>query len=118
MDTLVLADQQKFIFIISVQTLDVGWRTYQEKLAIGIDGKKDSREPMLSAGHDVNDDYDISKKVKLATVVEGNQKAPFQWLLHWSVGEGVIPFAGLLHFTLDMYLILLSVKQGGIKYYL
>ena len=27
------------------------------------------------------------------------------------------PFPGLLYFTLDTYLILLSVKQGGIKYY-
>ena len=27
------------------------------------------------------------------------------------------PFSGLLHFTLDTYLILLSVKQGGIKYH-
>ena len=31
-------------------------------------------------------------------------------------GEGATPFSGLLHFTLDTYLILLSVKQGGIKY--
>ena len=27
------------------------------------------------------------------------------------------PFPGLLHFTLDPYLIILSVKQGGIKYH-
>ena len=27
------------------------------------------------------------------------------------------PFPGLLHFTLDTYLILLSVKQGGIEYH-
>ena len=27
------------------------------------------------------------------------------------------PFPGLLHFTLDTYLILLSVKQGGNKYH-
>ena len=42
---------------------------------------------------------------------------PFQWLLHRVVGEGATPFLGLLHFTLDTYLILLSVKQGGIKYH-
>ena len=53
------------------------------------------------------------KKVKLATVAEGNQKA----LLSVGVGEGASPFPGFLHFTLHMYLILLSVKQGGIKYY-
>ena len=44
----------------------------------------------------------------LATVVEGDQKAPF------SIST---PFPGLFQFTLDTYLILLSVKQGGIKYH-
>ena len=38
------------------------------------------------------------------------QKLPFQ-LLHRGVGEGTTPFPGLLHFTLDPYLIMLSVKQ-------
>ena len=31
--------------------------------------------------------------------------------------EGDTPFPGLFYFTLDPYLILLSVKQGGIKYH-
>ena len=39
----------------------------------------------------------IVKYVKLATVVEGDQKAPFL------IGT---PFLGLLHFTLDTYIIL------------
>ena len=30
---------------------------------------------------------------------------------------GATSFPGLLHYTLDPYLIMLSVKQGGIKYY-
>ena len=42
---------------------------------------------------------------------------PFRWLLCQCVGEGVTPYAGLLHFTLYMYLIMLSVKQGSIKYH-
>ena len=33
------------------------------------------------------------------------------------VGEGATPFPGFLHFTLDTYLILLSIKQGSIKYH-
>ena len=33
------------------------------------------------------------------------------------VGEGAAPFPGLLHFTLDPYLIMLSVEQGDIKYH-
>ena len=41
----------------------------------------------------------------------------FNSLLHQCVGEGATPFPGLLHFTLDPYLIMLSVKQGGIKYH-
>ena len=38
-------------------------------------------------------------------------------LLHRNIGEGVTPFPGLLQFTLDTDLIILSVKQGGIKYH-
>ena len=33
------------------------------------------------------------------------------------VGEGATPFPRLLYFILDSYLILPSVKQGGIKYH-
>ena len=51
---------------------------------------------------------------RLATIVEGNPKAPFSIA---PTGEGTTPFPGLLHFTLDPYLIILSVKQGGIKYH-
>ena len=61
--------------------------------------------------------YWISKKVELATVVEGDQKAPFSKLTHRGGGEGVTNFPGLLHFTLGTYFILLGVKQGSIKYH-
>ena len=50
---------------------------------------------------------------KFATIVEGHQKAPFLIV----VGEGATSFPPLLHCTLDMYLILVSVKLGGIKYH-
>ena len=50
-------------------------------------------------------------------MVEGDPKAPFSKLQHRSVGEGATPLPGLLHFTLDPYLIILNVKQGSIKYY-
>ena len=33
------------------------------------------------------------------------------------VGVDATPFPALLHFTLDPYLIILSIKQGGIKYH-
>ena len=51
----------------------------------------------------------------MVTVVKANPT--FQLLLHKGVGEGTTPFPELLHFTLDMYLIMLRVKQEGIKYY-
>ena len=57
-------------------------------------------------------------KIKLATVVEGDPKAPFSIATTPRCrGGGNTPFSGLLHFTLDPYLIMLSVKQGSIKYH-
>ena len=50
-------------------------------------------------------------KVKLVTLVEGDPKTPFSKV----VWEGATRFLGLAHFTLDPYLIMLSIKQGGIK---
>ena len=41
----------------------------------------------------------------------------FDSLLYKGVGEGATPFPGLLYFTLDPYLIMPSVNQGGIKYH-
>ena len=49
--------------------------------------------------------------VKLATV-EGDQKAPFSIA---TAPKGATLFPGLLHITLDVYLILLGLKQGCIK---
>ena len=51
------------------------------------------------------------------TVVEGDSKAPFSEATTPRHRRGYISFPGLLHFTLDPILILLSVKQGGIKYH-
>ena len=50
-------------------------------------------------------------KVKLGTLVEGDPKAPFLIATTPRCGEGATPFSGLLHFTLDLYLIVLSAKQ-------
>ena len=56
-------------------------------------------------------------KLLLATVVEGDQKAPFSIATTPKCRGSATPFPGLLHLTLNTYLILLSVKQGGIKYH-
>ena len=52
-----------------------------------------------------------------SSVVEGDPEAPFFYNHYSDVGEGATPFPRLLHFTLDPYLIMLSVKQGGIKHH-
>ena len=51
----VKVEQQKLIFINSVQTLDVVLSTYQEWLPVGTDGEIQSRESMLLACLDNND---------------------------------------------------------------
>ena len=50
----------------------------------------------------------------MTILVEGEPKAPFS--IGTTPREGATPFPGLIHFTLDPYFIMLSVKQGGIKY--
>ena len=57
------------------------------------------------------------KLVKLATLVEGNPKIPFSIATSPKCRGGRYSIPGLLHFTLDPYLIMLSVKQGNIKSY-
>ena len=54
----------------------------------------------------------------MATQVECDLKAPFPIATTARCfGEGATPFPRLLYFILDTYLILLSVKQGGIRYH-
>ena len=50
-------------------------------------------------------------------IVVGDQKAPFPIATTPRCRGEATPFPGLLYFTPDTYLILLSVKQGGIKYH-
>ncbi len=52
-----------------------------------------------------------------STIVEGNPKAPFSIATTPMCRGRRYSFPGLLYFTLDPYLIMLSVKQGGIKYH-
>ena len=53
----------------------------------------------------------------MATIVEGNPKAPFSIATRPRCRGGRYSFPGWLYFTLDPHLIMLSVKQGGIKYH-
>ena len=54
---------------------------------------------------------------KLATIIEGDPKAPFSIATTPRCRGRRYIFPGLLHFTLDPYLIILSVMQRGIKYH-
>ena len=56
-------------------------------------------------------------KSKLPILVEGDLTAPLSIVTTLICDGGANPFPGLLHFNLDMYFIMLSVKQGGIKYH-
>ena len=49
------------------------------------------------------------------TIVKGDPRIPFSIATTPRCRRS--PFLRLLHFTLDTYLIMLSVKQGGIKYH-
>ena len=67
--------------------------------------------------YNISIDTKLNPYFMLAKLSRVTWRLTFQWLLHWDVGEGTTSFPGLLHFTLDMYFIMLSVKQGGIKYH-
>ena len=59
----------------------------------------------------------ICKQIKLSILVEGDLRACFSITTTPWCGESATPFPALLHFTLDPYLVMLSVKQGGIEYH-
>ena len=61
--------------------------------------------------------WKLSNKVKLAIFVEGDPRVYFSIAITLICREGTNSFHGLLHFTLDPYLIMPSVKQGSIKYH-
>ena len=61
--------------------------------------------------------YIYKVKVKLATVVEGDKKTPFSIATTPRCWRGRQVFLWIAPFTLDTYLILLNIKQGGIKYH-
>ena len=57
------------------------------------------------------------RKITLVTVVEGDPMASFSIATTPRCRESATRFPELLHFTLDTYLIIVSVKQRGIKYH-
>ena len=59
--------------------------------------------------------FSFACKVKLATIVEGDLKAPFSIATTPRYREGRYSFPGLLHYPWSF--IMLNVKQSGIKYH-
>ena len=54
----------------------------------------------------------------MANIVESDPKAPLsKATTPRCSGGGSTPLPGLLYFTLDPYLMMLSVRQGDIKYH-
>ena len=56
MDSPMLADHQEQIYISSVRTQDVVWKTCRERWMIGTDREKQSEKPMLLVRLDDDDD--------------------------------------------------------------
>ena len=56
------------------------------------------------------------RKVKLVTEVEGDPKSLFWLATAPRCRGGYYSFPWIAPFTLDQYLMILSIKQGGIKY--
>ena len=59
----------------------------------------------------------LLRKVSWLTVVENDLKAPFSIVTTPRCRRGRYSFPWIAFLTLDQYLIMLSVKQGGIKYH-
>ena len=57
-------DQPAKTYISPVRTLNVIWRTYEEKWMIGTDGKRESENHVLSTQLDNDDDTYIKKTKK------------------------------------------------------
>ena len=66
--------------------------------------------------------YNFSSKINIvvsswSTVVEGDSKAPFLTATTPRCRGGSYFFPWIAPLTFDLYLTMLSIKQGGIKYY-
>ena len=57
------------------------------------------------------------KQLNLSILVVGDLKAPFSIATTLRCRGGRYSFPRLLHLTLDAYLLMLSIRQGGIKYH-
>ena len=113
------------IWYSSMMNIDIVWRTlnilnmiyyFLESLILMFKCTKENEKTDLKLVSTIIFQLEYNK-VKLATIVKGNPKAPFSIATTPLCRGGRYSFPGLLYFTLDPYLIMLSVKQGGIKYH-
>ena len=61
--------------------------------------------------------YNYLKVSKLAIIVEGDLKAPFSIAITLKSTGGCYSFPWIASLSLGPYLLMLSFKQGGIKYH-
>ena len=123
-------DQLEHTYSSYVKIWDVVWKTCRRRWTIGKSGERGSGITVRAAWHD--DDYfhllictllllqHILNRYRVSKVGKFSQGVSECSLFnsyYTNVGKDATPFLGSLHFTLHSYLIMLSVKQGGIKYH-
>ena len=94
-------DQLEPTYSSSVRIPDVALRIHQKRWTIGRSDERGSGISMLVAQHDDDDTYKYKYLSPSLSIVINED----------NVGVGATLFPRLLHFTLDMYLILLSVSR-------
>ena len=144
MDKQRLNKQLEPIYSSSVPIQNVAWKTFQEQWMTETGGERGSGKSVLAA-HDgddepvflsntknlhtvlwfqvflsnTNNSYTYTFTFKLIswlTKVGGDSKAPFSIVTTLRSWGGYYSFPCIAPLTLDPYLIMLRVKQGGIKY--
>ena len=94
--SLVWADQQRLIYINSERILNTVLKNYLEQRAIGMGGKTESRDSVLSAQSDEDDDsYNIFYKLQWLDIIrhQWKQYEEFRVIL-FNVLSGNSPFLG------------------------
>ena len=108
-------DQLEHSYSSYVMIQDVTPKTCRRRWMLGRRGERGSGISVLAARYD-DDDDESKSKVKLVTTVEGDPKAPFSISTTPRYRRGHYSIPRIAPLILDPYLIMLSVKQGGIKY--
>ena len=106
-------DQHEHTFSNYVRIQDVVQKICRRRWTIGKSGERGSGISVLPARHDDDDDI-YNTKNKLA---DRCRERPEGSIFKPRYREGRNSFSCIVPLTLDLNLIMLSIKQGGIKYH-